>query len=1044
VPIDPVRVKALFQHTIKLLDPAARRAFLDSETADDPALRERVDALLAAPSGLDGPLIAPDGIGDADRTHTLTEPCGPSPSPLSIDGNAPGTVLAGRYELVEQIGEGTYGSVWSARQTTPVKRMVAVKLIKAGVDSKTVLARFEAERQALALMNHENIAQVYDAGISEQGRPFYVMELVNGGRITKFCDDRRLDVQARLNLFLEVCSAVHYAHQQKLIHRDLKPSNILVKHDGDAVMPKVIDFGLVKAIDGTSLTDHALRTMSCELIGTPVYMAPEQAARDARNVNARADIYALGVILYELLTGSNPIPEETWKNTTMDELLRMVREVEPPLPSNRLSTSAALKDLAAARQTEPMRLTRLVGGDLDWVVMKALAKELGRRYKSVAELAEDLKRFLNHEPVSAGPPGVWYRTQKFVERHPGLVAGVAIVIGTLVAGVVGTTVGMFEAQRQERRAVASADAANMARQAEMEQRKLAEQKGAEAEAVVKFIEDKVLAAARPRGQDGGLGRDATLRAMIDAAEPAIGGGFKDQPLVEARIRFTLGNTYAYLGDYASAVVQLERCRSISVKQLGHDHPITLRSMHNLAAMLIGAGRMAGAIRLCDEVLTARRRVLGPDHPETLSSMLNLASCYADVGRSTEALRLREDALAGRRRVLGPDHPETLAAMGSLAISYADSDRLADAIKLEEEVLVGHRRIYGPDHPITLHSMHNLSIGLAADGRPADASRLREDALAGRRRVLGPDHPDTLMSMHGLACSYSVTGRPIDAVNLHEEVLSVRRRVLGPDHPHTLKSMSSLANSYEDADRPADALRVREEALAACRRVFGPDHPETLWGIHALAISYAATNRPADALRLREDVLTTRRRVLGPDHPDTFWSMQNLAISYFDLGHMTDAIKLHEDALAARWRILGSGHPDTLTSMHHLANSYHAGGHMMDALRLREATLTARKRVLGPYHKYTLDSLHALAISLYTITCHQAVTAEQYSKEYLPVEAAAAADRAMAWLTKAVGVGYADRARLEADLTVLRGRADFRKLVASMPESAPPPRPAGGK
>ena len=354
--------------------------------------------------------------------------------------------IAGRYKLREEIGEGGMGTVYLADQTQPVKRKVALKLIRAGMGSKTVLARFESERQALALMDHPNIARVFDAGTTEFGRPFFVMELVKGIPLTTYCDEQRLDLPARLALFRQICSAVQHAHQKGIIHRDLKPTNILVEsHDGRPI-PKVIDFGLAKATSGLQLAEHSLYTAFGTVAGTPLYMAPEQASFNALDVDTRADIYALGVILYELLTGSTPIKRDTFKRAALDEVLRMIREVEPPTPSSRIRSSESLPSLAAFRQTEPARLGRFVRGDLDWIVMKALAKDRQRRYDSAIGLANDIERFINHEPVSAGPPTAAYRLMKFMRRNRGRVIAASLVLLALVGGIIGTTLGPVRGQ----------------------------------------------------------------------------------------------------------------------------------------------------------------------------------------------------------------------------------------------------------------------------------------------------------------------------------------------------------------------------------------------------------------------------------------------------------------------------------------------------------------------------------------------------------------------------------------------------------------------
>ena len=490
--IEPGRVKALFQAAIELDDTGERQVFLDREVGGHSELRARINALLAAyyqtHSLLDQPL---QSNTDPGATAAANPASGNQPpvaeraliQPADADSALLDTVIAGRYKLRQEIGEGGMGTVYMAEQTQPVKRMVALKLIKAGMDSKTVLARFETERQALALMDHPNIARVLDAGSTEHGRPFFVMELVKGIPLTDYCDQHRLELEERLALFRLICSAVQHAHQKGIIHRDLKPTNILVEsHDGKPV-PKVIDFGLAKATSGMRLAEHSLFTAFGTVAGTPLYMAPEQAAFNALDVDTRADIYALGVILYELLTGSTPIQRDTLKRAALDEMLRLIREVEPPTPSSRISTSEALPSIAASRHVQPMQLSRLVRGDFDWIVMKALAKERNRRYDSAINLANDVERFTNHEPVSAGPPTAAYRMRKFIRRNRVQVAAAALVLLALLAGVAGTTVGLLEARRQgakariqEQLAVAEAAAKEQARQAEAEERQKAEKR----------------------------------------------------------------------------------------------------------------------------------------------------------------------------------------------------------------------------------------------------------------------------------------------------------------------------------------------------------------------------------------------------------------------------------------------------------------------------------------------------------------------------------------------------------------------------------------
>ncbi len=472
MPPPPSRAETIFQMARDLPDPADRSALLDRECGDDVQLCALVDELLVTFNLADryaAALIpsAPETTA-AEETRDREGPTLDFGAGPSRPGEVVGGLVAGRYLVRQEIGEGGMGSVYLADQLQPVRRQVALKLIKAGMDSRSVLARFESDCQALALMDHPNIARVLDAGTTDQGRPFFVMELVRGVALTRYCDEHRLGLTERLGLFRQICSAVQHAHQKGIIHRDLKPSNILVEtHDGKPV-PKVIDFGLAKATGGLQLSEHSQFTPFGNVAGTPLYMAPEQASFDAMDVDTRADIYALGVILYELLTGSTPIRRETMHRVAMDEMLRVIREVEPPTPSSRIGSSDALASIAATRQTEPGRLGRFVRGDLDWIVMKAIAKDRGRRYDSPIAFSDDVERFLNHEPVTAGPPSAAYRLRKFVRRHRGQVVAASLVLLALLAGIVGTSLGLIEARAQKQRVVKESEAKEEALQAEAE------------------------------------------------------------------------------------------------------------------------------------------------------------------------------------------------------------------------------------------------------------------------------------------------------------------------------------------------------------------------------------------------------------------------------------------------------------------------------------------------------------------------------------------------------------------------------------------------
>jgi serine/threonine protein kinase len=904
----------------------------------------------------------------------------------------------GPYKLMEQLGEGGFGLVFVAEQHQPVRRKVALKLIKPGMDSAQVIARFEAERQALAMMDHPHIAKVLDAGATDSGRPYFVMELVKGIPITEYCDKNQLAPRERLELFVTVCQAIQHAHQKGIIHRDIKPSNVLVSsHDGRPVA-KVIDFGVAKAMH-QQLTAQTIYTNFAQMIGTPLYMSPEQAEMSGLDIDTRSDIYSLGVLLYELLTGTTPLERQRIAQAAYDEVRRLIRDEEPPRPSLRLSSSDSLPSIAAQRHTEPAKLSRLVRGDLDWITMKALEKDRTRRYETANGLARDIQRHLSDEPVEACPPSATYRLRKFAKKHRTALATATALALLLVGGIAVSSWQAMRAMRAEAEANQAAEAARLAQAdaeaqkenalqsaaREADERKKAEAakteaqaKEAEANAVVQFFEDKVFAAGRPKGEAGGLRHDVSLREVIKASLPALGTSFAAQPLVEARLRVTLGRTFNFLGEPASAASQDEQALALCTRHLGADHPNTLVSMHNLA------------------------------------------ESYAALNRQDEALKLRQAALAARKRVLPSDHPDTLKNMHSLAGSYAALNRHAEAIKLFEATLAAEKRVYGLDHVGTFRTMNNLANSYAALNHHAEALKLREETLAGFRRLLPPDHPDTLKGMHNLATSYENLNRHAEALKLREETLAARKRVLPPDHPDTLRSMHNLANSYAVLDRRAESVKLLEETLVAEKRVLPPDHPLTLATMHNLAAGYAALNRRAESVKLLEDALVAERRVLPPDHPHTLATMSNLAVGYAALNRHAEALPLIDELLAKADR---PGIDPRLipTAIRQRLRYFQKAGDV--------AAFRATAEIWEKLNRTD-------AAGLYNAACYRAVTASLQAKAKEPDAAQLAradADRAMVWLTKAVAAGFTNAAliRKDADLDFLRDRDDFQKLVAAL-------------
>jgi serine/threonine protein kinase/tetratricopeptide (TPR) repeat protein len=833
----------LFHEALARTDPGERAAYLDRACAGDPALRSSVEALLRAHVGATG-FLDPPAPGPADAVR---EP---------PDGVRPGTVI-GPYKLLELIGEGGMGLVFVAEQARPVHRRVALKVVKPGMDSRQVLARFEAERQALALMDHPNIARVFDGGATTSGRPFFVMELVTGTPVTTFCDEHHLSVRERLGLFLDVCSAVQHAHQKGVIHRDIKPSNVLVASAGGPPAVKVIDFGVAKAI-GQQLTELTVHTQPAQLVGTPLYMSPEQAGQGGLDVDTRTDIYALGVLLYELLTGLTPFDGERLRTAGLDEFRRIIREEEPAKPSTRLSTlGQAAQTVSANRRSEPTELRRLVRGELDWIVMKALEKDRDRRYDTAAALAADVRRHLADEPVLAGPPSRGYRLRKFVRRNRGPVLAGGVVALALFGGLTGTTWGMVRAEEHRQVAETNEQKAIGAAAAEREAKEAARAREAEILAVLDFVENRVCAAARPRRQAGGLGRDVTLRQALESALARIDESFPDQPLIEARLRMTLGISFAHLGDAKTAEAQSLRARELYTAALGPDHPLTLSSINNLALSYAALGRHPEALKLHEETLTLRTANLGHDHADTLASRNNLANSYYALNRHGEALRLREETLRLVEARRGPHHRETLRGMNNLANSYHALGRLPEALELYERTLRLQTDHLGPDHPDLLTTGMNLANCLRDVGRPEEALALDDKMLRLKVAKLGPDHPDTLASMVNLGTSYAVLGRHAEALTLREEALRLLKGKHGPDHPHTLGGMWNLAANLVDLNRDAEAVPVIDECL---KRAAGkPVDPRLIPGVVDLRLRIFQKANDADGCRATAEMWEKLKR-----------------------------------------------------------------------------------------------------------------------------------------------------------------------------------------
>jgi eukaryotic-like serine/threonine-protein kinase len=881
----------------------------------------------------------------------------------------------GPYRLIQMLGVGGMGEVWRAEQTEPMHRTVALKLIKAGMDTKAVVARFDSERQALALMEHPNIAKVFDAGATPEGRPYFVMEYVPGLPITDYCDKHRLPIKERLRLFMQVCEGVQHAHQKAIIHRDLKPSNVLVEEVDNRPVPKIIDFGLAKAA-GQRLTEMTMFSEAGAIVGTPDYMSPEQADRNERNIDTRTDVYSLGVILYELLVGALPIGSQELRAAGMEAMLQKICQQEPPRPSTKLrSLGESAKHSAEKRREEPQSLQRHLRGELDWITIKALEKDRSRRYGSPSDLAADIQRHLQDQPVLAGPPSATYRAHKFVRRHR---FGVGVAVAAVVL-LVGFAITMT---LQARRIAKERDRANR---------------------IADFMTQMFMVSDPSEAR----GNSITARAILDKASNEIKTGLAKDPEVQSELMFTMARTYASLGLYGLAhglsASALENRRRL----LGPKDPKTLESMTQLGWILDREGHDDEAEKLIRQTVDQGRRVLGPEDPVTLEAMDKLAVILERQGHFEEEDHLLRQLIEIRSRRFGPEDPRTLRSIVNLADAISEEGRTAEAEAMYRKALAIEQRVLGPEHPQTIATMHNLANRIQEQGRYAEAEGLYRETLATARRILGVEHPETVSTMTTLANTLYYEGRSAEAESLYRESLGIEQRVVGSEHPYTTRTMEGLANVLSGEGHYAEAEKLQRQVLEIRQRTLGPEHTDTLVSKYNLADLLIGEGFLPEAERLIRETLEAQARVLGPENADALASKAELALILNKQGKYQEAEKTAQQVLDVQVRVLGPGHPDSLNTLQVL------GIAMVHNHRYGEA-----KKLFGDaIEKVSKTQETNVPLAWYKFACVAAAAHDP--------------DEAVQHLREAVNHGYKDidRIRADDDLKSLRGYPGFEALLA---------------
>ena len=902
------RVKPLLDQALTLA-PQDRASFLDQACTDDRALRVAVEQLL-------------NELKQFDQSTFMESPMADRFEALLADVFGPDAAVAepleiGPYRTMRTLGYGGMGTVFLAERVDgQFEDQVALKLIKQGLHSQEGLRRFLTERQILAQLRHPNIAHLYDGGIIDDGRPYFVMEYVEGQSITDYCAARQLSIKGRLGLFLQVCAALQYAHQNLVVHRDVKPPNILVT---DAGQVKLLDFGIAKL-----LRPEAEDTMTGTVSGalTPAYAAPEQVKGGL--ITTATDVYAVGVLLYELLSGHRPYQVQ---GASIEEWVQVICETEPVRPSLVVGQQNADADIEAA---SALGLQRTLSGDLDTIVLKALRKEPQRRYGSVEALAGDLERYLSNMPILARRDTPGYRLGKFVRRHR-VGVGFAVLLMLLVSGFTWRT--MVE---QRRAAVAAA----------------------QANEVSGFLVD-LFTMSDPHSTEPVRGDSTEVRVFLERGASEI-EKLSGQGEVQSMLRGVLGRVYRGLGQYEQAEVFFREALAQRRVLYGDESVEVAQSMSDLGHLLtLWSGERAAeaegnvyeeAEGLLREALGMHRALLGAEHVDVAETLNRLAATLRAQGKYADAETMFEETLAMRRKLLGEEHLDVVASRNNLAQILYDQGKSAEAETEHREVLALRRKLLGEEHPQVAMSFSNLALALYGQGKYGEAETMFREALSLRRKLLGEEHPLVATSLNNLAAIVQIQGKYAEAETGHREVLALRRKLLGEEHPQVAVSLNNLALSLYGQGKYGEAETVNREALALRRKLLGEEHPLVAISINNLALALHDQGKYAEAERRHREALALYRKLLGDEHPEVALSLNNLGMVLLDRGKHGEAEAVNREALALRRKLLGEEHPQVATSLNSLGRVLHAQGKYDEAEPMLREALAMRKKLLGEEHQ----------------------------------------------------------------------------------------------
>lgn len=891
--------REIYASAVKIENALARQEFLAEACGEDEPLRERIDKLLAAKFDNGDNLLAAaapaSGVGEVDDSKLH-----PSSTRGQQNDAKPQQPVIDRYRIIEEIGQGGMGTVYMAEQREPVRRKVALKVIKRGMDSEQVVARFEAERQALALMNHPNIAGVLDAGMTEDGRPFFVMELVRGIPVNEYCDRHKLTRDERLKLFQAVCQAVQHAHQKGIIHRDLKPSNILVELHDVSHVPKVIDFGVAKATS-QRLTDKTLYTMFSQMIGTPLYMSPEQAELSGLDVDTRSDIYSLGVLLYELLTGTTPFDRETFQQASLDEMRRIIREDEPLRPSQKISTlnREQASTIAEKQSTDVRSLTGRPVQELDWIVVKTLEKDRSRRYESASALATDVGRYLGNETVLACPPSLAYQLRKFASRRRGVLASAALVAVSMFSAIGVSLRYAAVAQESSRQATTAKDEIerkNNLLQKEIQAKNQALssllEANAETKAVFDYLVEDLLEAASPGQAEG---RQILLVDAVANIGANVDNAFKDQPKLRASAKHALGRVFSDLGKRDAARDSYFESYELRKQHIGENAKETLDSYVRYADALERLGRHDEAQKILEAVV-AKNDNGNALYPNVGAARINLATVYIGQGDYTKARKLLTE-LTELTHGEDSDFKENVAIglnnLGHLLVLEGNPESAETHLRQAEQLF---QELHGPKHPTTLKVKYHIARALKAQGRAEQALKLFEEVLETQILVLGDLHASTEATAIEIVSIRRDAGQLDSAIRFFEEKLETARRNFGEDHPAAAKWIVQMA--YVEKLRgdfvKATEYYSRAEAIyrAASDEKYFAQHLSTLLNLGTALQSLTKFERASEVQAATLALQEGRRE----SHPEDVKNLIGLGGTYCNMGNLEGQNERYREAL----------------------------------------------------------------------------------------------------------------------------------------------------